>query len=73
MTTNEEAEHAIKKAVSINPDRLIYYIELGRIYAAMGRKDDARKFILKGTSMPNREKDDPEIKEIGRELLKKLG
>ena len=73
VTTNEEAEHAIKKAVSINPDRLIYYIELGRIYAAMGRKDDARKFILKGTSMPNREKDDPEIKEIGRELLKKLG
>jgi tetratricopeptide (TPR) repeat protein len=73
VTTNEEAEHDIKMAVSINPNRLMYYIELGRIYAAMGRKDDAKKFILKGTSMPNREKDDAEIKEIGRDLLKKLG
>jgi tetratricopeptide (TPR) repeat protein len=73
VTTNEEAEHDLLIAISINPNRLIHYIELGRIYAAMGRKDDARKFILKGASMPNREKDDPEMKEIGRELLKKLG
>ena len=73
VATNEEAEDAIKTALSINPNRLIYYIELGRIYAAMGRKDDAKKLILKGTSMPNREKDDPEIKEIGRDVLKKLG
>jgi tetratricopeptide (TPR) repeat protein len=73
VATNEEAEHALKMAVSINPNRLMYYIELGRIYAAMGRKDEARKLILKGTAMPNREKDDAEIKAIGREVLKKLG
>lgn len=72
-TTNEAAEQCLLKAIAINPDRCIHYIELGRIYAAMGRKEDARKFIEKGTAMPNKEKDDPEMKAIGQELLKKLG
>jgi len=39
----------------------------------MGRKEEARKNILKGLSMPNEEKDDPEMKEIGRDTLKKMG
>ena len=73
VTTYDAAEKCVLKAIAINPNRSIHYIELGRIYVAMGRKDDARKFLLKGTSMPNREKDDPEMKEIARDLLKKLG
>ena len=73
VTTNEAAEKDLLTAISINPNRLIHYIELGRIYAAMGRKEDAKKFILKGSAMPNKEKDDPEMKAIGQELLKKLG
>jgi tetratricopeptide (TPR) repeat protein len=73
VTTNEEAEKCLRKAIAINPNRLIHYIELGRIYAQMGRKEEARKNILKGLSMPNREKDDSEMKEIGRETLKKMG
>jgi len=72
-TSNEEAERCLRKAISINPTRLIHYIELGRIYAEMGRKEEARHYILKGLSMPNEEKDDVEMKEIGRETLKKLG
>jgi tetratricopeptide (TPR) repeat protein len=73
VTTNEAAEKCLLKAIAINPNRCIHYIELGRIYAEMGRKEDARKFINKGLSMPNREKDDPEMKEIGRQTLTKLG
>jgi len=73
VTTNEEAERCLRKAIAINPNRLIHYIELGRIYAEMGRKKEARDYILKGLSMPDKEKDDPEMKEIGRETLMKLG
>ena len=73
VTTNEEAEKCLRKAIAINPNRLIHYIELGRIYAEMGRKEEARDNIRKGLSMPDKEKDDPEMKEIGRETLKKLG
>ena len=73
VTTKEEAEKCLLKAIELNPNRLIHYIELGRIYSAMGRKEEARKFIEKGRAMPNKEKDDPEMKAIGEEVLKKLG
>jgi tetratricopeptide (TPR) repeat protein len=70
--SNEEAERDMKKALELNPNRLMHYIELGRIYAQMGRKDDARQFINKGLAMPDTEKDDPETKRRGRETLQKL-
>jgi len=70
--SNEEAERDMKKAIALNPNRLMHYIELGRIYAQMGRKEDAREFINKGLAMPDAEKDDPETKERGRETLAKL-
>jgi len=68
----EEAETDMKKAIAINPHRLMHYIELGRIYAQMGRKDEARDSINKGLGMPDAEKDDPETKARGRETLAKL-
>lgn len=68
----EEAEKDMKKALAINPHRLMHYIELGRIYAQMGRKEEAREFIDKGLAMPDTEKDDPETKQRGRETLAKL-
>ena len=68
----EEAEQDMKKAIAINPHRLMHYIELGRIYAEMGRKQEAREFINKGLAMPDTEKDDPETKQRGRETLAKL-
>ena len=70
--SKEEAAKALEKAIALNPNRLMHHIELGRIYALMGRKDDARKFINKGLSMPDVEKDDPEMKTKGRETLEKL-
>jgi tetratricopeptide (TPR) repeat protein len=68
----EEAERDMRKAIELNPHRLMHYIELGRIYAQMGRKEDARFYINKGLAMPDAEKDDPETKQRGREALGKL-
>ncbi len=70
--SNEEAERDMKKAISLNPNRLMHYIELGRIYAQMGRTDDACFYISKGLAMPDTEKDDPETKKRGIETLSKL-
>lgn len=72
VTTNEEAEKCLLKAIAINPNRLMHYIELGRVYAQMGRKEEARKFLQKGLAMPNKDHDDPEMKEIGQETLQNL-
>jgi tetratricopeptide (TPR) repeat protein len=71
-TTNEEAVKCFNQAITINPNRLRHYIELGRTYAQMGRTADARKCIEKGLTMPDSEKDDPEIKRQGREALASL-
>ena len=72
VTTNEAAEKCLLKAIEINPNRLIHYIELGHIYAQMGRKEDAHNYIQQGLAMPDKEKDDPEMREVGRQLLEKL-
>lgn len=70
--TNQDAVKCFQKAIELNPDRLIHYIELGRTYAQMGRTEDARRFIEKGLAMPDVGKDDPAIKERGRATLAKL-
>jgi tetratricopeptide (TPR) repeat protein len=71
-STNEAAVACFEKAIALNPRRLMHYIELGRTYAEMGKKDDARRLIAKGLAMPDTEKDDPETKQRGREALAKL-
>jgi tetratricopeptide (TPR) repeat protein len=68
----EDAERAFLRAIRLNPDRLMHYIELGRTYMNMGRKEEARKLINKGLAMRATEKDDPETKARGRALLAKL-
>jgi len=68
----EDAVRCFEKAIALNPNRLMHYIELGRTHAQMGRDADARKFITKGLAMPETEKDDPETKNLGRQILKKL-
>ena len=72
VTTNEEAIKCFDKAITINPNRLRHYVELGRTYAQMGKNATARRFIEKGLAMPDLEKDDPDIKRLGRETLAKL-
>lgn len=70
--TNEEAVKCFEQAIKINPKRPMHYIELGRTYAQMKRTADSRLFIQKGLAMPDTEKDDPETKRQGREVLAKL-
>lgn len=68
----EDAAGCFEKALALNPRRLMHHIELGRTYALMDREAEARVFITQGLAMPETEKDDPEIKNIGRQTLKKL-
>jgi tetratricopeptide (TPR) repeat protein len=71
-STYEEAATCFEKAIELNPNRLMHYIELGRVYAQMGQTNKARSLITKGLAMQDTEKDDPETKREGKELLTKL-
>jgi tetratricopeptide (TPR) repeat protein len=70
--TYEEAVTCFEKAIQLNPARSIHYIELGTVYALMGRKDEARRFIAKGLGMPDQEKENAAAKREGEQLLAKL-
>lgn len=70
--TNEQAVACLKKAMTLNPKRLLHVVELGRTYAMMGREAEARKYLQLGLAMPDKEKDDPETKRRGRASLKEL-
>jgi tetratricopeptide (TPR) repeat protein len=68
----EDAVRCFERAIALNPNRLMHFIELGRTYAQMGKEADARKFINRGLALPETEKDDPETKRLGRQILKQL-
>lgn len=70
--TEADAAKCFEKAIAANPNRLMHYIELGRTYAKLGRTAEARRLIQKGLSMPSIEKEDPEVKQRGRETLAAL-
>lgn len=70
--SNDDAAKCFRKAISINPNRSPYNIDLGITCAAMGNHADARKHIEKGLAMPSKGKDDPETKKRGRDLLATL-
>jgi tetratricopeptide (TPR) repeat protein len=70
--SNDTAVQCFQKAMGLNPKRLVHVVELGRTYAMMGRKVEARKFLEMGLAMPNREKDDPETKQRAQASLKEI-
>lgn len=70
--SNEEAVKCFQEAIKLNPNRLIHHIELGITFARIGKKEEAKKCIEKGLGMPDAGKDDPEIKQRGREALSAL-
>ena len=71
-STYEEAAKCFERALVLNPNRLMHYIELGRVYVQMGRTDEARHLITQGLAMRDTEKDDPETKRLGHEALAQL-
>ena len=70
--SNEQAVEYFKKAMALNPQRLLHVVELGRTYEMMGRKAEAMKYLQLGLAMPNKEKDDPETKQRGKASLKEI-
>jgi tetratricopeptide (TPR) repeat protein len=70
--SNDTAVQCFQKAMALNPKRLIHVVELGRTYAMMGRKAEAKKYLEMGLAMPNKEKDDPETKQRARASLKEV-
>ncbi len=70
--SNEAALAYFEQAIALNPRRIGNHVEIGRVYAAMGRDAEARAAIEKGLALPIREKDDEEAVRRGKAELKRL-
>lgn len=68
----EDSAEAFEKAVSLAPGRVSHRVELGLTYAEMGEEVKARQSIERGLALPDRERDDPDTKERGRDRLDDL-
>ncbi|MDQ2659527.1 MAG: hypothetical protein M3Y03_03825, partial [Verrucomicrobiota bacterium] len=66
------AAHCFEKAIALKPERVISYMELGQVYAAMGRTEDAKRVLNQGLGLKQTDKEDPDMKQQGREILTKL-
>jgi tetratricopeptide (TPR) repeat protein len=69
--TYQDAATCFEKAIQLNPNRLMHYIALGKVYVEMGKKDEGCRLIQKGLAMQCTEKDDLETKHEGEEILAK--
>jgi tetratricopeptide (TPR) repeat protein len=69
--TFQDAATCFEKAIQLNPNRLMHYIALGKVYVEMGKKDEGCRLIQKGLAMQCTEKDDPETKQEGEQILAK--
>lgn len=61
----DEAEVALKKAISLAPDVMRHQYELGVLYIDMGRQDEARKILKHAETLPVKVAiDRPRLKKI---------
>ena len=70
--SNEAAVKSFKKALELNPRRIANHVELGRTYVELNQKELAKASLEKGLKLPNRQRDDEQVKRRAREALKKL-
>jgi regulator of microtubule dynamics RMD1/3-like protein len=70
--SNQKAVDYLLQAIALAPQRVAHHIELGRAYAAMGKKDLARAELNAGLALPSVERDDEITKTRGRDALAQL-
>ncbi len=68
----EKAAEMFAKAIEIEPNKPVHYLEYGRTLIKLGRYAEAREALQKCLDTPNVYWDDDQTKEEARKLLKKI-
>jgi len=68
----DEAQRYLVAAVTADPRRAVHRLDLGRVYADMGKKADAKAQFEAAVSAPLIDYNDPHYKAQAEEALKKL-
>ena len=67
-----EAESYFKRAIALNPTRMASYVDLGMTYAELDNNTAARQMLAKGLALPDRDRDDPQVRARGQRALSEL-
>lgn len=70
--SNEKAAEYIEKAIELNPDMLLYYYDLAKVYDELGQEEQAVATCREALEMPSRAPEDDDTKEDCRELIDDL-
>ena len=70
--SNDEAENSLKKAIELDPDNILFHVDLARFYITVGRYDEARDVLEVTITLEPSEMDDPDLLEEAKELLDDL-
>lgn len=66
------AEECFRKAIDAGPPRVMHHVEYGLMLAALDRKNDARKQLETGLSIPAKDKEDEDTQQRARQALDRL-
>ncbi|WP_138429545.1 tetratricopeptide repeat protein [Fodinibius saliphilus] len=70
--SNEKAAEAIEKAISLNEDYILYYLDLAKVYEEMGREQDAIDKCNVALKKPLLTPDDSKLKNECKDLVEDL-
>lgn len=70
--STQKAAEAIEKAVSLESDYILYYLDLARVYADMGREQEALSACNTALQKPVLTPDDERLKKECRNLIRDL-
>ena len=67
--TNQKAADAIQKAIDLNGQNILYYLDLAKVYEEMGHDQQAIAVCENAVDLESRTPDDPMLKEQCRKLI----
>jgi regulator of microtubule dynamics protein 3 len=70
--SNEEAENSLKKAISLDPDNILFNLDLARFYITVEQYDHAIDVLERTIALEPKEMDDPDLLAEARDLLDEL-
>lgn len=71
--SNTEAERSLQRAIELDPENILFHLDLARFYITTGREDEAAEVLNKILEMEPREMDDPDLQDEAREMLSEIG
>ena len=70
--SNSEAEECLKRAIELDPENILFHLDLARFYKTVERNEEAVEILKKTVQLEPREMDDPDLLDDAKTMLNEL-